>query len=99
MTDDRLAEIREEISKGSWGFLERKHKQLPNATGRLWFGKSENNFYYSAWVDEDPERMKQLIHRANMVDELFIELEAAKKELNAFTSMSTGAGKKENKND
>lgn len=76
MTSGRLAEIREELSRGSWGFLEKKHTQLPNTTGRLWFGKSEDDFYYSAWVDEDPERMKQLIRRANMADELLAELDS-----------------------
>ena len=77
-TPEQIEEMRADVADGRWGFVERDHPQLEDATGRLWYGTSDDagGMRYGAWVDLSASRMAHLVRRAGYAETLLAEVDA-----------------------
>ena len=82
-TPEQIEEMRADVADGRWGFVERDHPQIEDATGRLWYGTSDDaeGLRYGAWVDLSASRMADLVRRAGYAETLLAEVDALRPDL------------------
>lgn len=89
MTKEREAEIRRDVADGRWGTA--RVKRDPSLV-RLWYGKSDtvDGLVFSMWLDSTlaPERIEQLVRRAEMAAELLAEVDALRAEVERLRAAS-----------